>query len=311
VNHIVRHEVPLLLAEPVAESSHQLARAHEGDKPIEEQIENRSISVPKAAAAVGQFQLWRTSRRRMVGDMPARASKSGPFWVLAAALLVALTFIFEHVYGELVSQVVLTYAANRFGITGEHLVASLAPLVVFGSLAAFLLFVAYRLAYWHLAQTVFAEDPHNDALALTSMNVNEIAVYLRDKSVWAWRTYARLNGFVQDHVATEMTRAGRDGKVRFIGTGPIGTIAEEIDSTYWRFYQIDSDRIWDERNETFTVERGLGHGAPGLSSRRFGKAPRMDVMRTWPRASFVRKHWALAWVEIKKVYWSIKYRFID
>jgi hypothetical protein len=59
--------------------------------------------------------------------------------VLAAALLVALTFIFEHVYGELVSQVVLTYAANRFGITGEHLVASLAPHVVFGSLAAFLL----------------------------------------------------------------------------------------------------------------------------------------------------------------------------
>jgi hypothetical protein len=244
--------------------------------------------------------------------MPTRAPQAGFFWALAAALLVALTFVFEHIYGELVSQLVLTYVANRFGVTGEHLVASFAPHVLFGSLAALLLFVAFRLAYWHLSQTVLAENPSAPALTLSSMTVTEIAEYLRDQSIWAWRTYARLNDkiFVQDHVSVEMRRAGINGEVRFIGTLPNTAREVEIDPSYWRHIGIDDRRIWDSRNHRFTWFPTSAPSVPGLMHYDYGKAPRIHVMRTWPRASVARKLWALTWVAIKKRWWWIRAKFI-
>ena len=73
VNHVVGDEVAFVLAEPMAESSHQLARPHEREcerkpehvatgfhGPIEEQIKNESQSPFLKGAGSGPFQIWRT-----------------------------------------------------------------------------------------------------------------------------------------------------------------------------------------------------------------------------------------------------------
>ena len=73
VNYVVGDEVALVLIEPLAQSSHQLAGAHERERerkpehvaaglhwPIEEQIKNESQSPFLKGAGSGPFQIWRT-----------------------------------------------------------------------------------------------------------------------------------------------------------------------------------------------------------------------------------------------------------
>jgi hypothetical protein len=172
---------------------------------------------------------------------------------ILAVIWVGLSYSLGAVYEHALSDLVIGWVARWIGMTTAHLMELYGPYVAPGGAAALLLILAHRVSYWFLSQTVFAEDPHANALTLSSMSVTEIAEYLRDKSKWSWRTYTRLNlkEFVRDHVSVEMTRAGRDGEVRFIGTRPIESVAHPIDATYWRFYRIDNDRLWDGRNEFF------------------------------------------------------------
>jgi hypothetical protein len=233
--------------------------------------------------------------------------------VLCLAIIAAgLWFIVEPLYGHLLADLVTAHVDAWFGLPVGRLTAMLAPYLIPGAVAVFLVYAAYRVAYWGLERTVFADDPHASALQLPSMNVTEIAEYLRDQSVWGRRTYAHLNDnqFVQDAVPAEMKRAALSGEMRFIGTPPNKGTSEEIDPTYWRFASFEGDRIWDSRNNFFTTVLSPSPSVPNLFSYQFGKAPYVDVIHTWPCASLTRKTRALLWVVLKKRWWSIKARIV-
>jgi hypothetical protein len=138
-----------------------------------------------------------------------------------------------------------------------------------------------------------------DTIQLPKMKITAISEYILNESVWAWDSYARLNlwEIVKSSVASEMTRAGRDYQVRFMGTRTNDDIQSVIDTPYWQAASIDGDRIWDERNQFFTTER-LGY-AGSVRKYRLGSAPRIDVHRTWPRASILKKLFVIAYVNIK------------
>lgn len=154
-------------------------------------------------------------------------------------------------------------------------------------------------------QARLVEDYRNSPTTLTPMMVTDIAEYVRDQSAWGWKEYARLNfwRFVQDQVPAEMTRAAAAGQVRFIGTPPNQTTEDLLTTSHWRYAGIDGSRIWDRRNEFFTntpnVRSSLFNNLP---HHRFGKAPRIDVMRAWPRASIFLKCKAVAFVRWK-LFW--------
>lgn len=158
---------------------------------------------------------------------------------------------------------------------------------------------------WHRYRE-HVENPRHDALGLPQMPVTEISKYLLTESKWGWQMYARLNfwHFVEDHVAAEMKRAGTTHEVRYVGTLPNSARAEEIDRSYWRYADIDELRIWDDRNEFFTRVTPRAITGSGVQSYRYGSAPRSDVFRIWPRASFMRKIWALLFVRLKTLYWG-------
>lgn len=164
------------------------------------------------------------------------------------------------------------------------------------------LLVAY-VRRWN-AYREHVESPRPDALGLSQMPVTAIAEYLLNESRWGWQTYARLNrkNFVKDHVPAEMSRAGATHEVRYIGTLPNTFNAAEIDRTYWRHAHIDDLRIWDEGNFFFTRTINM----PGVKSYQYGTAPRVDVRRTWPRASFIQKIWTVIFVRLKGLYWAVE-----
>lgn len=126
------------------------------------------------------------------------------------------------------------------------------------------------------------------ALSLPTLGITEIANYLLKDSKWGSKKLLEygLRTLVQADVADEMTRAGAVNDVRYIGTAANGNHAVEIDRSYWRDAFIDGDRIWDARNDFFTdFFRGSTLGEN--RSYQYGCAPRVDVMRTWPRASAI------------------------
>ena len=91
-------------------------------------------------------------------------------------------------------------------------------------------------------------------------------------------------------------------KVRFIASRSGTDKAEIIDASYWRFARFAGDRIWDRRNITFTET--LHHSASPLREYQHGRAPRIDVMRTWPRASVFRKAWTRLYL-FAKLHWYL------
>jgi hypothetical protein len=125
------------------------------------------------------------------------------------------------------------------------------------------------------------------------MSAWDIAEYLLNKSAWGWRNYSELNfwEFVKNAVPEEMRRSGFAAEVRYIGTRPNEQTAEEIDRTYWNFATIDDGRIWDRRNNFFSVQRGnlTASVRGGVIHYQFGAAPRIDVLKTWPSASITMK----------------------
>ena len=167
-------------------------------------------------------------------------------------------------------------------------------------------FVAFGLAVLiFLVRHLFR--PIDDAPShLPPMSVSEIALYLRDQSDWGWRLYAKVNfkSFVQAMVPDEMRRAGCAGEVRYSGTLPNTAVSTEIDPTYWQFALFDDLRLWDSRNHFFTSFPSTNISVPGLQSYQFGTAARGDVTRTWPRASYLRVVFSLAYVASKRGwYW--------
>jgi hypothetical protein len=150
------------------------------------------------------------------------------------------------------------------------------------------LFIALGMYRSHLTRLEKrAEEAHKQrppALSLPTTQITDIAVYLRDRSAWGWRKQKELNikNFVQDAVPDELRRGGRSGEVRYIGAPSDDTISQEINPGYWGTAEFDPARIWDDRNWSFTIAR---LGSAYILDKRFVRAPREDVMRTWPPAS--------------------------
>ena len=165
--------------------------------------------------------------------------------------------------------------------------------------------------FWPRRIATEARVDTTSPLSLPPMTVTEIAEYLREQSEWGWRQYAKLNfkRFVQDVVPSEMRRAAQSHEVRFIGTPPNSAEALIIDPTYWQYAFFDERRIWDRRNRFFTSFPSANMSVPGLQNYQFGKAPRIDVMRTWPRATFLQKVYSRAWVGFKHMWFRVRSNF--
>jgi len=138
------------------------------------------------------------------------------------------------------------------------------------------------------------EAPRPPATSLTPISVTDIAEYILADSEWAWRKRLSLTmwGYVRDRISSEMTRAGRTGLVRYIGVAPhpFSAGSVEIDQSYWASARIDDDRVWDKRNRTFTTYFGSPFGQRAIAYEH-GIAPRVEVMRTWPKASLPLRWW--------------------
>jgi hypothetical protein len=226
--------------------------------------------------------------------------------VAFTVIFFVLSFTFSQVFGNAVADKAVTWAAQMSGSTNEAVIQFVSFYVVPAFMAGMCMWATFLIALWYLRLTEFSEDSNAPVFSLRSMTVTEIAEYLRDQSVWGWQTYAKLNGFVHDLVGYEMTRAARAGDVRFIGTPPNSVTEILIDLPYWHMCHIDQDRVWDSRNEFFTNDRGFGSGQR-LVHLRFGRAPRLHVVRTWPRATVFRKTISRGFVCIKKLWWRFKY----
>jgi glycosyltransferase involved in cell wall biosynthesis len=142
-------------------------------------------------------------------------------------------------------------------------------------------------------------EPGAPASDLSTMTIVEIAEYVRDHSTFGMRQLAKLNfrELVERAIAWELRRAGRDEDVRFIALRAGTDTAEEIDPSHWRLARFADDRIWDRRNVAFVEP--LHYPARPPAEYQHGKAPRVDVMRTWPRASVFRKAWTATYLFAK------------
>ena len=141
--------------------------------------------------------------------------------------------------------------------------------------------------------------PDTPALELPIMTITEIAEYLRDHSAFGMRQRAKLNfkELVERAIAWEIRRAGRDKDVRFIASRVGTDTAEEIDPSHWRLARFSDDRLWDRRNAAFAEP--LHYPARPPVVYQHGRAPRIDVMRTWPRASVFCKAWTATYLFAK------------
>jgi glycosyltransferase involved in cell wall biosynthesis len=142
-------------------------------------------------------------------------------------------------------------------------------------------------------------EPDAPASDLPTMTVTEIAEYLRDHSTFGMRQSAKLNfkELVERAIAWELRRAGRDKDIRFVASRAGTDRVEEIDPSFWRLARFADDSLWDRRNAAFTEPLHYSTSPP--PGYRHGRAPRVDVMRTWPRATVFRKAWTRLQLIIK------------
>src|SRR6266446_4084911 len=155
----------------------------------------------------------------------ARSSRS-PFakfaLVVFALLWLGLSYTFSQIYGNGLADQVDGLVGFLFGMSAQRVSAVLSPYIIPGGGALLIVLATFQLALLYVRHTEFAEDPKANALTLTPMHVTDIAEHLLDRSAWGWRERLRLTlkSSVKGEVAREMTRAGRDFDVRFIGTPP-------------------------------------------------------------------------------------------
>jgi hypothetical protein len=207
---------------------------------------------------------------------------------LFAFAVFALGGVFKWILDHTLFDWFVRYLENNWQLKEADLLASVSsyviPAIASGVIVYGAWWVGTRETRSKIGET--ANDRHAPALTLPTMKVIDIAEYLLDQSSWGWRQRRRLNlrQFVRDAVPDEMRRAGRGSEVRFIGTLPNSTEAKEINPGYWDAATFDEGRIWNSQNEFFTTTFGV-RGNQNVYHLRFGRAPRIDVMRTWPRAS--------------------------
>jgi len=149
------------------------------------------------------------------------------------------------------------------------------------------------------------------AESLRQMDVFDIAEHLLRKSRWGWRALARLNFKAQvvASVPHEMHRAAASGAIRMIGRRPNTATIEKIDRAYWRFADIDDNRLWDRRNRSKTILR-TGEPVPRLQAYFDLTAPAIDVWSTWPAASPLFKVGVWFWLLLKTSFYRVRGRLL-
>jgi hypothetical protein len=135
------------------------------------------------------------------------------------------------------------------------------------------------------------ENTGRTTVELPQMLLRQVAVHLRDQSVWGWRTFAKLNfrHFVQDEVASEMTVQAARGSIRMVGQRPNSTVMEYIDRGYWQYAYVDDYSLWVQSGAVQTSLYPTGNAPFVTPAYHSLSMPRTDVFRTWPRASIARK----------------------
>jgi hypothetical protein len=141
-----------------------------------------------------------------------------------------------------------------------------------------------------------AREKDFPALLLPTMNIIDVAEYIEDGSAWGHHRLLRLcaGPSLDESVAAEIRRAALVGAIRVIGT-PTNLASEVvIDRRYWEDATVDEGRIWDRRNNFFTIPLAAGEYAPAGTKYQHGRIPVADVMKEWPPASkFLRMRVAL------------------
>src|SRR6266446_2522303 len=205
------------------------------------------------------------------------------FLLVLCGLFVAavIKWLFDHLLYDWLARTI----ESQFGVSEADLIATVSSFVFPVLIAGGAIVVAYRPG---VHQGTGSTAPHSGATAppSTMMLITDIAAHLRDISEWGWRKRKELTliNFVQDEVPDELRRAARGGEVRFVGTRPDHDISEEIDLGYWDAATFDSNALWNSQYEVFTMAR-LAADYDRITLLRFGRAPREDVMITWPPAS--------------------------
>jgi hypothetical protein len=146
---------------------------------------------------------------------------------------------------------------------------------------------------WRVTRQVLdaIESRGMSGLSLAQASAHDLYLYLLLESIWGQRRYAELNfrEHVADRVSAEIDRAATSGEVRVLGRRPNSATMEQIDRAYWQFAKVEGDRLRDRRNTQQTVLIRTGEPAAGLQAYFDLGVPRIDVRRTWPRASIFRK----------------------
>jgi hypothetical protein len=141
-----------------------------------------------------------------------------------------------------------------------------------------------------------AREKDFPALLLPTMPIVDVAEYIEDRSAWGHQRLLRLvaRPSLDESVAAEIRRAALLGSIRVIGT-PTNLASEVvIDRRYWEDATIDEGRIWDRRNNFFTIPLAVGEYASAGAKYQHGRIPVADVMKMWPAASkFLRLRVAL------------------
>jgi hypothetical protein len=161
--------------------------------------------------------------------------------------------------------------------------------------ATLLTVVVVRRLFQHF-DAMEAREKDFPALLLPTMPIIDVAEYIEDRSAWGHHRLLRLvaRPSLDESVAAEIRRAALLGSIRVIGT-PTNLASEVvIDRRYWEEATIDEGRIWDRRNNFFTIPLSVGDYASAATKYQHGRIPIADVMKVWPAASkFLRMRVAL------------------
>jgi hypothetical protein len=132
----------------------------------------------------------------------------------------------------------------------------------------------------------------------------EVLRYLREDTVWAWKTYADLNywQFVEAIHLAEFQRAAKAGEIVTTGYASKENGVVVIDRRYW----VDGRVQEETANKPYGVTMSIGvDSLRRMTWAQIGVAT-ADMKATWPPASFPRRVWSSLRVWLKKVWYATR-----
>lgn len=133
----------------------------------------------------------------------------------------------------------------------------------------------------------------------------KVLAYLRTKSAWAWKRYARLNFWEmvgQDDAVAEFKRAAGNGEVVTQGWLNGEAPSKRIDRNFWSEWHAEVRQV--RGSETLRLRSPGRDVGTNPAFDRIGVA-NADIQQTWPQASLTRKALATAWVWAKRQWYGL------